>query len=189
MDAITTSQFIHRDSPVKRLDFGAIGFGKFDVASTPDIHGPRDGLKVRGVHARTYLAQMVEFHSIRDGADHILVHDAMDFRHLPVDSDGAVSLYLIDGPLPDPARSLVTTVFDDVVIESAFGFGVVRDKRERMAFDVSLGGARAAGDVGLLSASALTETEGDVTVSLHCQGLSDDVAPPVVPATRRFFVA
>ena len=164
-------------------DLCVIGVREFDVSSAPNVLKSSNWFEVLGSDTWVDLAEMVEFKSIWDGADLSFVHRSVGPDHFAVQFYKRVP-FRVFRSLPNPARSEVSTILNDVVIDPSFGFGVVIDKGVRLPFDVTFCGSSSISDVGLLATSALTETVGDVTLGSHCNLLNCDAVPPVAATMR-----
>lgn len=156
-------------------------FGDFGIGSSSHVDLVGDGLQVIGADARFVSAQVVKLHAGRDWSVYFLPID--DVSRLFYWSDLDASISAAEGQIPYPAGRDVSAIHDGI----SFGDSIlmVENERSRLTFDPSAIGVGSFGEGGLLSAPAPTKSKGNRgIVESHCRGLSCDVAPPVVEATR-----
>lgn len=127
---------------------------QFGGAASADVHGRRRGFKVRGSDTPPLPAEVVKLQTLRNRSDLLLVHRAVSEVAVASPSCHPIRVPRVIGTSttdPNPARRLVTSVFNRVVGPT--------DRTSCVATKscVALGVARATG-LGRLAATAFAKT-------------------------------
>lgn len=129
-----------------------------------EMIGPRQRLQMLGIYTKGLLAEMVKFVIRRDGAFDFFVYDAMRLLDFSAGMHGSVLVFPSPGSrlrsVPDVARSRKSPILNGDF--SRADTGMTDKVTLRLAFDDAAGGMSLSSNPGGNSASAATETVGDI---------------------------
>lgn len=168
-------------------------FGELSLTASLHVDCVRDRLKVGGVDASRIPAQVIKFHSVRDGPHHLYVRSAVRPATSRVQRDGPVSERVCSA-VPVPASSIGVhrvSIRRDPCLNLFQGTAMTKDESKRMPLAPSETSFRARRDRRRITTAALTKTIGDVwgTMTLHSMVLSSGVMTSAVTAARGLSVS
>lgn len=125
------------DSPIAEslcaqfFHFWKIGGRQFAVQPASCIFGGIDRFKMFWIDTGTDTAEMVQLKPFKDGTESLLIVEAMCGNSAAPDADTTVSV-LTERQLPNPARRLVSTIFNQIA--DVLAHVMVMDKPHRLVF-------------------------------------------------------